>query len=81
VLHSSASFAILRERERPVPERGKVTFEKQRRGWSMIRFSATAFLLCVFTVSGFAGLIYEIHLEPLLKLFLGHAAYSQVLYL
>jgi spermidine synthase len=47
----------------------------------MIRFSASAALLCIFTVSGFSGLIYESIWSHYLKLFLGHAAYSQVLVL
>src|SRR3954466_1607192 len=37
--------------------------------------------LAVFTASGFAGLIYESIWSHYLKLFLGHAAYSQVLVL
>ena len=47
----------------------------------MIRVRATAVLLCIFTVSGFSGLIYESIWSHYLKLFLGHAAYSQVLVL
>jgi predicted membrane-bound spermidine synthase len=38
-------------------------------------------LLLIFTVSGFSGLIYESIWSHYLKLFLGHAAYSQVLVL
>jgi spermidine synthase len=38
-------------------------------------------LLVVFTVSGFAGLIYESIWSHYLKLFLGHAAYAQTLVL
>ena len=47
----------------------------------MIRLSATVILLWIFTVSGFSGLIYESIWSHYLKLFLGHAAYSQVLVL
>jgi spermidine synthase len=38
-------------------------------------------LLAVFTLSGFAGLIYESIWTQYLKLFLGHAAYAQTLVL
>ena len=38
-------------------------------------------ILAVFTVSGFAGLIYESIWSHYLKLFLGHAAYAQTLVL
>ena len=38
-------------------------------------------LFAVFTVSGFAGLIHESIWSHYLKLFLGHAAYAQVLVL
>src|SRR5690349_21940559 len=44
-----------------------------------LRSRATLFLL--FTVSGFAGLIYESIWSHYLKLFLGHAAYAQTLVL
>src|SRR5690349_9201087 len=44
-----------------------------------LRSRATLFLL--FTVSGFAGLIYESIWSHYLKLFLGHAAYAQSLVL
>jgi spermidine synthase len=47
----------------------------------MRRISAPVVLLCIFTVSGFSGLIYESIWSNYLKLFLGHAAYSQVLVL
>ena len=47
----------------------------------MRRISAPVVLLCIFTVSGFSGLIYESIWSQYLKLFLGHAAYSQVLVL
>ncbi|MEO8164255.1 MAG: spermidine synthase [Betaproteobacteria bacterium] len=47
----------------------------------MKRYSAQLTLLCIFTVSGFSGLIYESIWSHYLKLFLGHAAYSQVLVL
>ncbi len=39
------------------------------------------FLFFIFALSGFAGLIYESIWSHYLKLFLGHAAYSQVLVL
>ena len=39
------------------------------------------FLLGVFVVSGFTGLIYESIWSHYLKLFLGHAAYAQTLVL
>ena len=39
------------------------------------------FLLAVFVVSGFTGLIYESIWSHYLKLFLGHAAYAQTLVL
>jgi spermidine synthase len=47
----------------------------------MKRFSVPIVLLCIFTVSGFSGLIYESIWSHYLQLFLGHAAYSQVLVL
>src|SRR5882672_6547994 len=47
----------------------------------MRRIPAPVALLCIFTVSGFCGLIYESIWSHYLKLFLGHAAYSQVLVL
>ncbi len=40
-----------------------------------------SFLLAVFVVSGFAGLIYESVWSHYLQLFLGHAAYAQTLVL
>jgi len=43
--------------------------------------SAPVVMLSIFTVSGFSGLIYESIWSNYLKLFLGHAAYSQVLVL
>ena len=46
----------------------------------MIRVPRSAFFL-LFTVSGFAGLIYESIWSHYLKLFLGHAAYAQTLVL
>src|SRR5215475_4454306 len=39
------------------------------------------FLLGIFVVSGFSGLIYEAIWSHYLKLFLGHAAYAQTLVL
>src|SRR6202030_1772726 len=39
------------------------------------------FLLGIFVVSGFAGLIYESVWSHYLKLFLGHAAYAQTVVL
>jgi spermidine synthase len=39
------------------------------------------FLLCLFLVSGFTGLIYESIWSQYLKLFLGHAAYAQTVVL
>ena len=39
------------------------------------------FLLGIFVVSGFTGLIYESIWSQYLKLFLGHAAYAQTLVL
>ncbi|MEO8156478.1 MAG: spermidine synthase [Betaproteobacteria bacterium] len=47
----------------------------------MRRIPAPVALLCIFTLSGFSGLIYESIWSHYLKLFLGHAAYSQVLVL
>ena len=47
----------------------------------MRRIPVPVALLCIFTVSGFSGLIYESIWSHYLKLFLGHAAYSQVLVL
>ena len=38
-------------------------------------------VLVLFTISGFAGLIYESIWSHYLKLFLGHAAYAQSLVL
>src|SRR5690242_21919581 len=46
----------------------------------MSRVPRSVFFL-VFTVSGFAGLIYESVWSHYLKLFLGHAAYAQTLVL
>ncbi|HEY7674329.1 MAG TPA: hypothetical protein VH867_03810 [Burkholderiales bacterium] len=46
----------------------------------MTRVPRSAFFL-LFTVSGFAGLIYESIWSHYLKLFLGHAAYAQTLVL
>src|SRR5882724_7073296 len=46
----------------------------------MSRIPRSAFFL-IFTVSGFAGLIYESIWSHYLKLFLGHAAYAQTLVL
>src|SRR6266851_1475762 len=46
----------------------------------MSRIPRSAFFL-LFTVSGFAGLIYESIWSHYLKLFLGHAAYAQTLVL
>lgn len=42
---------------------------------------ALGFLFAVFTLSGFAGLIYESIWSHYLKLFLGHAGYAQTLVL
>src|ERR1039458_1426159 len=44
-------------------------------------FSRRRFLLAVFVVSGFTGLIYESIWSHYLKFFLGHAAYAQTLVL
>jgi spermidine synthase len=44
-------------------------------------FKQRRFLLAVFVVSGFTGLIYESIWSHYLKLFLGHAAYAQTLVL
>ena len=44
-------------------------------------FTQRRFLLAVFVVSGFTGLIYESIWSHYLKLFLGHAAYAQTLVL
>src|SRR5258708_35821111 len=44
-------------------------------------FVLRRFLLAVFLVSGFTGLIYESIWSHYLKLFLGHAAYAQTLVL
>jgi spermidine synthase len=44
-------------------------------------FNQRRFLLAVFVVSGFTGLIYESMWSHYLKLFLGHAAYAQTLVL
>src|ERR1700691_5637714 len=44
-------------------------------------FGRRRFLLAVFVVSGFTGLIYESIWSHYLKLFLGHAAYAQTLVL
>jgi predicted membrane-bound spermidine synthase len=44
-------------------------------------FMRRRFLLAVFIVSGFSGLIYESIWSHYLKLFLGHAAYAQTLVL
>ena len=45
----------------------------------MLDFVRRRFLLAVFVVSGFTGLIYESIWSHYLKLFLGHAAYAQTL--
>src|SRR6202023_1020167 len=47
----------------------------------MLDFVRRRFLLAVFVVSGFTGLIYESIWTHYLKLFLGHAAYAQALVL
>src|ERR1700733_9213638 len=44
-------------------------------------FVQRRFLLAVFLISGFTGLIYESIWSHYLKLFLGHAAYAQTLVL
>src|ERR1700731_1730835 len=44
-------------------------------------FLQRRFLLAVFVISGFTGLIYESIWSHYLKLFLGHAAYAQTLVL
>src|SRR5665213_4270823 len=44
-------------------------------------FMRRRFLLAVFVISGFTGLIYESIWSHYLKLFLGHAAYAQTLVL
>src|SRR3984957_17566993 len=44
-------------------------------------FVQRRFLLAVFVVSGFTGLIYESIWSHYLKLFLGHSAYAQTLVL
>jgi spermidine synthase len=44
-------------------------------------FAQRRFLLAIFVVSGFTGLIYESIWSHYLKLFLGHAAYAQTLVL
>src|SRR6202050_617723 len=44
-------------------------------------FTRRRFLLAIFVVSGFTGLIYESIWSHYLKLFLGHAAYAQTLVL
>jgi spermidine synthase len=44
-------------------------------------FAQRRFLLAVFIISGFTGLIYESIWSHYLKLFLGHAAYAQTLVL
>ncbi len=46
-----------------------------------LEFTRRRFLLAVFVVSGFTGLIYESIWAHYLKLFLGHAAYAQTLVL
>ena len=48
---------------------------------AMTRRSRVAAFFVLFTVSGFAGLIYESIWSHYLKLFLGHAAYAQTLVL
>src|ERR1700691_1642000 len=45
------------------------------------QFGRRRFLLAVFVVYGFTGLIYESIWSHYLKLFLGHAAYAQSLVL
>src|SRR5450755_1239763 len=47
----------------------------------VLDFTRRRFLLGVFVVSGFTGLIYESIWSHYLKLFLGHAAYAQTLVL
>src|ERR1700675_4918365 len=47
----------------------------------MLDFVRRRFLLAIFVVSGFTGLIYESIWSHYLKLFLGHAAYAQSLVL
>src|ERR1700679_3200908 len=52
-----------------------------RAGSSTAGVARRRFLLGVFVVSGFTGLIYESIWSHYLKLFLGHAAYAQTLVL
>src|SRR5476649_949834 len=47
----------------------------------IVDFTRRRFLLAVFVVSGFVGLVYESIWSHYLKLFLGHAAYAQTLVL
>src|SRR5450755_169663 len=47
----------------------------------VLDFTRRRFLLGIFVVSGFTGLIYESIWSHYLKLFLGHAAYAQTLVL
>src|SRR6187200_1394272 len=47
----------------------------------MTRTPSPGVFFLLFTVSGFAGLIYESIWSHYLKLFLGHAAYAQTLVL
>src|SRR3979490_370838 len=60
-------------RKGPAPPRPRPTIH-------MTRIPRSVFFL-LFTVSGFAGLIYESIWSHYLKLFLGHAAYAQTLVL
>jgi predicted membrane-bound spermidine synthase len=50
-------------------------------GFSSLLVAGRRFLLGIFVVSGFTGLIYESIWSHYLKLFLGHAAYAQSLVL
>src|SRR5271166_6023537 len=59
-------------------------FNGGRQGRSTMRKPDSAqrrFLLGIFVISGFTGLIYESIWSHYLKLFLGHAAYAQTLVL
>lgn len=49
--------------------------------WNQSFFSSRKIYFFIFTLSGFAGLIYESIWTHYLKLFLGHAAYAQTLVL
>src|SRR5579863_3670067 len=72
---------------RPTRDHSKILYNNKIREFSILVHMSSAsqrvrrFLLGVFIVSGFTGLIYESIWSHYLQLYLGHAAYAQTLVL